>query len=427
MATLFNDLLRSEGIAPREVRLLRHHTGPGRQDRTIHDLWLRDRADFEAYQAMQAEGRKIFRTARYFASFVCPDPTTTLFVGLYGVELDGTRAVKSPCPYRGDLPGGGAPVDIFRTAPRPELSEHVGKLKIDWPPENVRTWARYAHTAPFVCVGDVPISPNHAALAGDRLGAAIAQRGFAEHHRTKKIVELRRGSLIVYVKREIQRHPLVVHPYYLQHADELAMLAGVSFDLPARTTVNSNLSQFPVYRADHRATDSRHGFALSSTSAGLPGLLAALDRLATIGSDDGPVRAFGTDEEPLTERERLAAARIGQGEFRSRLLELWSGCCPVAEIDDSRLLRASHIKPWSVSTNAERLDPYNGLLLSGTVDLLFDQGLLSFADDGRYLVSPLLSDANVVRLGLNGHARLCGLQPHHLPYLAYHRAQVFKQ
>jgi hypothetical protein len=116
MATLFNDLLRCEGIVPREVCLLRHHTGPGHQDITIYDLWQRDRGEFETYQAMQAEGRKIFRTARYFASFVCPDPATTLFVGLYSVEVDGTRAIESPCPYRGNLAG--APVDIFRTVRR---------------------------------------------------------------------------------------------------------------------------------------------------------------------------------------------------------------------------------------------------------------------------------------------------------------------
>lgn len=160
MATLFNDLLRSEGIAPEEVRLLRHHTGPGFRDRTIHQFWLRDRPGFEAYQAMQAQGRRIFRTARYFASFVCPDPATTLFVGLYAVNFDGTRAVNTPCPYRGDLPGGGAPIDIFRTARQPELAAHVGNLKVDWPADNVRTWARYAHTAPFACIGDIAVDAS---------------------------------------------------------------------------------------------------------------------------------------------------------------------------------------------------------------------------------------------------------------------------
>jgi hypothetical protein len=109
------------------------------------------------------------------------------------------------------------------------------------------------------------------------------------------------------------------------------------------------------------------------------------------------------------------------------LLELWGGSCPVTQIDDVRLLRASHIKPWSASGNVERLDPFNGLLLSGTVDLLFDQGLLSFANDGRSLISPLLSDANVMRLGLDDQARLHGLQAYHHPYLAYHRTHVFKQ
>jgi len=48
------------------------------------------------------------------------------------------------------------------------------------------------------------------------------------------------------------------------------------------------------------------------------------------------------------------------------------------------------------------------VLLSGTVDLLFDRGLPNFADDSRQLVSALLSDAIVVRLGFDGQPRLCG-------------------
>lgn len=271
------------------------------------------------------------------------------------------------------------------------------------------------------------VLPRHTNATRDDLCVALTELGFSEQHRTKKVVELRRGPLIVYVKREIQRHPLIIHPYFLQHAEEIAKLPGVECDLPARSAINSNLTQFPVYSAEHRKTNSRHGFALSCTLLGLPGLFNTLAGLAMISTDQEPVRGFGSEDEPLTERERLAAARVGQGEFRSKLLEIWNGRFPVALIDDARLLRASHIKPWSVSTNVERLDPYNGLLLSGTIDLLFDQGLLSFTDDGLYLVSPMFSDANLARLGLNTYSRIQGLQPRHTPYLTYHRQNVFKR
>ncbi len=56
---------------------------------------------------------------------------------------------------------------------------------------------------------------------------------------------------------------------------------------------------------------------------------------------------------PETERESVIKARIGQGVFRKQLLEMWDGCA-VTGVKLPDLLRASHIKPWRYSTNAER-------------------------------------------------------------------------
>jgi hypothetical protein len=54
-------------------------------------------------------------------------------------------------------------------------------------------------------------------------------------------------------------------------------------------------------------------------------------------------------------------------------------------ITDPALLRASHIVPWSDCNDDQRLDVHNGLLLSALWDATFDQGLVSFADDGAPL------------------------------------------
>jgi predicted restriction endonuclease len=51
-------------------------------------------------------------------------------------------------------------------------------------------------------------------------------------------------------------------------------------------------------------------------------------------------------------------------------------------------LRASHIVPWADCDDEQRLDIHNGLLLSALWDGAFDQGLVSFADDGAVLASP---------------------------------------
>ena len=94
-----------------------------------------------------------------------------------------------------------------------------------------------------------------------------------------------------------------------------------------------------------------------------------------------------------TERSALIKARIGQGTFKKRLLKKYDGKCVVTGIDEKRLLVASHVKPWAVSSNDERLSPENGLLLTPTFDKLFDSGLITFSDEGKiYFSSQLSSD-----------------------------------
>lgn len=83
-----------------------------------------------------------------------------------------------------------------------------------------------------------------------------------------------------------------------------------------------------------------------------------------------------------TTRAALIEARIGQGRFRKELIEKYEGRCAVTGLAVIGLLRASHIKPWAQSTNEERLDPENGLLLTPTLDALFDSGFISFRKDG---------------------------------------------
>lgn len=87
-----------------------------------------------------------------------------------------------------------------------------------------------------------------------------------------------------------------------------------------------------------------------------------------------------------TEKERLIKSRIGQGKFKKLLLQRESKCA-LCSVNDPRLLIASHIKPWSVSTNDERLDQHNGLLLCPNHDALFDKKLISFNDNGEIIIS----------------------------------------
>lgn len=131
-------------------------------------------------------------------------------------------------------------------------------------------------------------------------------------------------------------------------------------------------------------------------------------------------------EVSTTDREAIIRARVGQGRFREDLqaLEL---SCRVTGVTTPELLRASHIKPWSVSDNRERLDPNNGLLLAPHVDVLFDRGLLSFESDGTVLVSAKLDRAVFEAWGLGAVRKVKSFTAAQGKYLKYHRAVVFKR
>lgn len=89
----------------------------------------------------------------------------------------------------------------------------------------------------------------------------------------------------------------------------------------------------------------------------------------------------------FTERKILAQARIGQGLFRAKLLVKWDGKCAVTGCSVREILKASHIKPWRCCTNDERLNSENGLLLSATLDAMFDAYLITFEHGGKLVIS----------------------------------------
>lgn len=123
-----------------------------------------------------------------------------------------------------------------------------------------------------------------------------------------------------------------------------------------------------------------------------------------------------------TEVERLVRQRVGQQAFRSAMLDYWGGACAVTGIALPELLRASHAKPWAeCATDAQRLDVFNGFLLSANLDALFDRFLVSFSDVGDLLVSPRITPHMRALLGLDQPQCLRWLAAEHLPYLHYHR------
>ncbi len=123
---------------------------------------------------------------------------------------------------------------------------------------------------------------------------------------------------------------------------------------------------------------------------------------------------------PETQRLQLSKARVGQGLFRKQVM-LVDPRCRVTGVDDSRLLIASHIKPWRDSTNAERISGYNGIMLSPHVDALFDERLITFENNGKMLVHPSLSNEVLDRWSISADTKVEAFRSEQLIFLQHHR------
>ena len=102
-----------------------------------------------------------------------------------------------------------------------------------------------------------------------------------------------------------------------------------------------------------------------------------------------------------TERVAKVTQRVGQEYHRQQMIKTWEGKCPVTGCSILTILKSSHIVPWSESSNDERLDVNNGILLSPNVDALFDRHLLSFEDDGSMILSGKVTESEVLALGID--------------------------
>ncbi len=154
--------------------------------------------------------------------------------------------------------------------------------------------------------------------------------------------------------------------------------------------------------------------------------LEHLDRRGLDEWEDHIENEIASDDKiPDTERKALVKARRGQGTYRRNLLRVET-LCRITKVDNRVHLVGSHIKPWRDCENDERLDGENGLLLTPSIDHLFDRGFISFDANGDLLVSPRADHVSLRRMGLPSDDRLnvgefTSVQK---KYLEFHRDQV---
>jgi hypothetical protein len=180
------------------------------------------------------------------------------------------------------------------------------------------------------------------------------------------------------------------------------------------------------------------GIYLTEISTALGELLILLSRanlemiqkeFAPISEEDSAYEAQleieGRKIDGELERIQLSKSRRGQGIFRAnvRLVESY---CRVTGVSNMKHLRASHIKPWAASNDEEKLDGFNGLLMSPHVDHLFDRGFISFRDSGEILVSKELNRLVLEQWSIRPDRNVGEFRKGQFQYLDYHRDLVFQ-
>ena len=121
---------------------------------------------------------------------------------------------------------------------------------------------------------------------------------------------------------------------------------------------------------------------------------------------------------------QVTKSRRGQGIFKANV-RLIENRCRITGVSNIKHLRASHIKPWAVSDNHEKLDGFNGLLLSPHVDHLFDRGFISFQDSGAILVSKELNPIVLDQWSIRSTQNVGEFKRGQFEYLEYHREKVY--
>jgi len=126
-----------------------------------------------------------------------------------------------------------------------------------------------------------------------------------------------------------------------------------------------------------------------------------------------------------TEFERQSYARRirrGQQKFRRALLTLYSGKCAFSGTSEESVLEACHIIPHAITGNDS---PDNGLLLRSDIHVLFDEHLMTLANDGqRILVHKDVTAPEYARLNRTAPGLRPATPESHLSLIRQHNAEL---
>ena len=108
--------------------------------------------------------------------------------------------------------------------------------------------------------------------------------------------------------------------------------------------------------------------------------LLAIPEETVAGSMEMPIKSENEQRYIVCEAKR----RIGQEEFRKRLLDIYKNRCAITGDSVQPLLQAAHILPYAQGGSH---DDSNGILLRADFHVLFDEGYITISPDYRVVVS----------------------------------------
>ncbi|MDN7246993.1 HNH endonuclease [Planococcus shenhongbingii] len=114
----------------------------------------------------------------------------------------------------------------------------------------------------------------------------------------------------------------------------------------------------------------------------------------------------------------------GEQQFRKRLTPLWNKLCPLCGMDLEPVLKASYAKPWKDSSDPERLDPYNGVLLCSNHDSMYSYGLITINANGKLQISATIPEEKYSDYGLSARLRI-PVYPENSGYFKWHKKNIF--
>ena len=219
--------------------------------------------------------------------------------------------------------------------------------------------------------------------------------------------------------KPVYKQPLVLH-WSIKNSSQFFKLEQTVPSINS-SYKNENMNGFEGPKKDNKGNGVAIDIASTQMLAEVLSILGVTTNQNMAAEEDIAAAIPELDKLPATTRKSIIDARIGQGKFREGLIDYWQGCA-VTGCEVYKMLRASHIKPWRDSNNAERLSHYNGLLLTANLDQAFDQGMISFDENGKILIKfNMLNEDALATLHIKNDMRLRQISNEHQAFLAGHR------